>query len=374
MEKTIKRIFVSTVMLMAVVSGWAQGLTATLQQGTTMRTYYGVDAFKEAYAAASSGAVITLSAGTFNTVEEITKSITLIGNGAIGDKQTYLYTASKTSDGYYPNLIINANNVRIEGLRLNASDAILIRKVSNLKISHCYINCLRATLQHTNTIIDQCFISKEYAINQGVNYCLKNCFIDEPYQEGSTSNLTYITNCLIYKYYYYHRISDKNYYKIVYPYAIYKNCILGYHSYNSSNLSNTSSDYSKGYYIWSPGTKTQSEYYNNVFYYYPSDYDDGFLKFNDFLETLELKSVPTGTNRTGNMKSTYNDLFTSMSYYLPGFIKTDLKGDDGKQVGPYGGSGFSLIPSIPRITSSTIDSYTNAEGKINVKIKVENNQ
>ena len=87
------------------------------------------------------------------------------------------------------------------------------------------------------------------------------------------------------------------------------------------------------------------------------------------LKSKELKSIPEG-----NMKSTYNNIFGSGRYYESSYIKTTLTGDDGKQVGPYGGSGFSMIPSIPRITESTIDSYTNAEGKINVKIKVENNK
>ena len=84
---------------------------------------------------------------------------------------------------------------------------------------------------------------------------------------------------------------------------------------------------------------------------------------------------PSGTNRKDNSKSTWADLFNiTYSYYQSGYIKTELKGDDGKQVGPYGGSGFTMIPSIPRITDSTIDSYTDSSGKIKVKIKVESNQ
>jgi hypothetical protein len=51
-----------------------------------------------------------------------------------------------------------------------------------------------------------------------------------------------------------------------------------------------------------------------------------------------------------------------------------FKGDDGTVVGPYGATGFSIVPSIPRIVESTIDSNTNADGKLNVKIKVEVNK
>ena len=43
-------------------------------------------------------------------------------------------------------------------------------------------------------------------------------------------------------------------------------------------------------------------------------------------------------------------------------------GMDGTVVGILGGTGFSKFPSIPRITSSTIDSHTDSQGKFNVKI------
>ena len=47
-----------------------------------------------------------------------------------------------------------------------------------------------------------------------------------------------------------------------------------------------------------------------------------------------------------------------------------MLGDDGTPVGITGGSGFSPYPSIPRITSKQIDSKTDSEGKLNVKITV----
>lgn len=367
MKKTSKRFFVSAMMTMATVCSFAQGLTATLQQSGKMVPYYGADAFKEAYAAASNGAVITLSAGTFNTVDSITKQITIIGNGAIGDNQTYISGRStKTKDNWNIYMVIKANNVRIEGIRFNSSYPVLIREVNNLKISHCYITTLRATHKHTNTIIDQCYIDNDYSMSNSYNYCLKNSFIGYFNTKNSENNIAYITNCLIYKYSYCHNDGTNVYFSYdSYPIAIYKNCILGQY------------DYSQGYsgdnkpYWRTVNSNRNCEYYNNVFFYYPYSYNGTSFILVASLKTLELLGVPTGI---GNMKSTFAQLFGSGSYYEPGYIKTDLKGDDGKQVGPYGGSGFSMIPSIPRITSSTIDSYTNAEGKINVKIKVENNQ
>ena len=52
-------------------------------------------------------------------------------------------------------------------------------------------------------------------------------------------------------------------------------------------------------------------------------------------------------------------------------MKVTKLGQDGKPVGINGGTGFSVWPAIPRITSKTIDSSTDAEGKINVKIAVK---
>ena len=50
---------------------------------------------------------------------------------------------------------------------------------------------------------------------------------------------------------------------------------------------------------------------------------------------------------------------------------TTTLGDDGKKVGPEGGSGFKLYPAIPRIISKSIDRQTDADGKINVNIQVK---
>lgn len=57
MKKTILLLltFVST-----LVSLHAQELTATLQQGEKMTAFFGANAFKDAYAAAQDGAIITL--------------------------------------------------------------------------------------------------------------------------------------------------------------------------------------------------------------------------------------------------------------------------------------------------------------------------
>ena len=380
----MKKILIAMVCLIVVgvQSMKAQGLTATLQIDGRMFAYYGVDAFKEAYDAASNGAVITLSAGMFNTVDSITKQVTIIGNGCVGDGRTRLNYMSKSgisAVSRYYSLLVNANNVRIEGIDLRYYtdyNNIIIRKVSNLKVSHCSISRLIADHNHTNTIIDQCYVFNDYSIHKSENMCFKNCYINEFYYLNSASNLIYFTNCYIPKYYYSHSTgtTSTSYSNTIRPYAVYKNCILGYCNYSYSNVNSTSANYFNGYFL-SPGSRTESEYYNNVFFLYPYNYDGTTFIKNDDLLSVKLISVPEGTNRKDNHVTTYADLIdSSKSWYEPGFFKTELLGDDGKQVGYFGGTGFSPNPSIPRITDSTIDSYTDASGKINVKIKVASNQ
>lgn len=60
--------------------------TALLQHGEETTTFYGVDAFINALAAASTGDIITLSSGTFNA-GDLGKAITLRGVGCVSDDE-----------------------------------------------------------------------------------------------------------------------------------------------------------------------------------------------------------------------------------------------------------------------------------------------
>jgi hypothetical protein len=70
------------------------------------------------------------------------------------------------------------------------------------------------------------------------------------------------------------------------------------------------------------------------------------------------------------MIMSYEELFGKTRSY-PAQPKNAPNGDDGTVVGPYGGTGFSEYPAIPRIISKDIDGKTNDEGQINVKIEVK---
>ena len=312
----------------------AEGLTATLQQGETMTAFYGVNAFVDAYNAAENGAVITLSEGQFNDVTTIEKSITVVGNMAFdveGYKKTYL--------GNSTDVTINADNVTIEGICFY-NYSLILGNISNCHIRRCRIvNTLYNTAKTTNTLIDQCVLNTINLFAASKNICIKNCTIYR-LGGGDAENVGYISNCYINRFFARSSSSDNQL-----PYAIYKNNVLGF-DYNS-------------YSGYTCDLKSPSEFYNNYFLYIGS--------YSSSKVSIYIK---TGCINQGNVFSenvTYKSNNAPTNFIIDSF---GMLGDDGTPIGITGGSGFSPYPSIPRITSKQIDSKTDSEGKLNVKITV----
>ena len=318
----------------------ADGLTATLQQGDVMTPFYGVDAFKKAYSAAQDGAVITLSSGKFNDVSNISKQITIIGACAFSENDI-----EKT---FLSSIDINADNVKIEGVYFSAKVSLGTSKpITNCTLRRCFIyGELYSYCYHTNTLVDQCRIGYDNAIAKGKNYCIKNSSIGYFKRMNSTANIAYVSNCFVglFNGWLLEDVGSGKF-DIQRPYAIYKNNCLrvvmmsGY----------------KPIVLDSP-----SEYYNNLFCN------------NDGSELYEIAiSYGKGCANNGNIKKVQEYEYLYGGFARP--IDAPL-GSDGTVVGPYGGTGFSQYPAIPRIISKSIDSNSNAEGKINVKITVKAEQ
>ncbi|MBR6320914.1 MAG: hypothetical protein IKR50_10845 [Prevotella sp.] len=365
----------------------AQDLTATLQQNGSSTIYYGSSALRVAYANAEDGATITLSSGTFDGLNtSITKQVSIVGNsGEDGTNGTKISTSKKVGDKYY-SLIIDASNVKIEGLFAKRVCLASEKTINNCHISHCQIEYLRCPSRpgaspagHYNTIIDQCIIGTDSTAYGGAhNYCYKNSFIKE-FISGNLYYPFYFTNCLIERYYYY----DEEFYTGNHPtspYGTYKNCILGqfirwYYSNYLSKPYYLKVGSSNGYLQRKPDLKGEnSHYYKCIFYIYPyTTQNEGYtFAISEELKSLEMGFYDDNYDKENILMSTYNSLFNSDGN-LKKTLNSSFKGDDGKVIGPYGGEGFTLIPSIPRITESTIESYTNGEGRLNAKIKVQVN-
>lgn len=303
-----------------------------------MTAFYGVNAFVDAYNAAEDGAVITLSEGQFNCVQYIEKSITVVGNMAFdgtGYEKTFLSTT-----------YIKADNVTFEGI--NFTGDVYLTDINDCHIKRCKVD---GHLQgydnttHTNTVVDQCVINIEYSMKNSKNYCIKNSTIKCFANCNPSTNIAYISNCYIC---YFFQSRNSSYYQ---PYAIYKNCVLGmdHAGYSYSNYTA---------YLYSP-----SEFYNNYFY--------RTTTAASFASYYVIHQFSNGCLYKGNTSSEDKSVYSKDSYTGNYIINSfNQKGEDGTPVGITGGSGFSPYPSIPRVTSKQIDSRTDSQGKLNVKITV----
>ena len=363
MKKKILLFFAFVVMS---ASMFADGLTATLQQGDVMTPFYGVDAFKNAYAAAQDGAVITLSAGIFsNYVDTITKPITIHGCFGLSD-----ISVERT---ILPKITINANKVKLDGIYFSGD--VVLGDISDCYIKHSWIEgslkYLSTSMWHNNTVIDQCVIKNETAIKQGKNYTIKNSTINKFSEYNTSSNIAYITNCVIYQLCYNHSVpkSGENGEAFIpsIPYAIYRNNVIG------TDLTNYNLKYSGYlfYYYYVVHFRSPCEFYGNVFV------NKGYLWEYDSAGTIQstrsnMYVFDPGCQNSGNTTMSWTSVISSIVY--PSSPRNQGNGEDGTLRGPYGGTGFNLYPSIPRITSKAIDSNTDAEGKLKVKITVKAEQ
>lgn len=340
----MKRTILFLVATIAIVMGAkAQQQTATLQRGNSTTYYFGQDAFKEAYNAANDGSIITLSAGYFNTVDSVMKQIIIRGNGYTGEKTvigTNQYEVNTYSLTY--SLIICADDVKLEGLFLE--EGIKITKdLENLIIKCCYLakfDCYNGTA-HQNTIIENCKVG---SINSPkmTNFCIKNSYVNILWGVLESSSALLLNSIV------------GGYIAAVFSY---RNCIINADSWNHLRFSDS------------------QEYIDNVFFYgVTSDYATGVMSIDESTRysTPTLPNIET-SNFKGNSVALFDDIFNYTNEENPLYapIITTITGDDGTVVGPYGSTGFSENPSIPRITESKIDTYTNGEGKLNVKVKVE---
>ena len=323
MKKIVFTLFVLIAMSQNV---FAQGMTATLQSGENLSVFYGVDAFKEAYAEAKDGDQITLSAGSFNAPDgNITKSVRITGIGAFEESANTIFAS----------LTVAGKDIRIEGVRF--TNTLYVSGSNDLIVTRCWVEKLTASSNYTNALFDESVFMEITGMQNAIDFTFKNSTIQYFLSDVNTeTHVGRILNCVIYKWYYQYSP------KLIQPHAVYKNCLLGTDASILGGRTMT--------------CVAPSEYYNNV-------------GFSTSKENTVFK-FETGCVNTGNQIMTYAELFNSTKSY-PAKPQNAPTGEDGTVVGPYGGTGFSQYPAIPRIISKTIDGNTNDEGKINVKIEVK---
>ena len=305
-------------------------LLATLNHEGTISTFYGATALQKAHAAAENGDVITLSSGTFLSVD-ITKAVTLRGAGMVLDAATQTEPTVLANDFKITIADDVTGRLTIEGVYSN-------QRISIVKLKNAMFLKDRMIYIYIN--------SSDY----GKDLTFIHCRITEQYYGNDNSNNSAtFQNCIV------SGLSGKNYIlhnSIIREYgdrvislchnSEYKNCIFTNSIYNDA--------------------PTTSTYYNNLF---------------TGANGNKLASIPNNTNRTvvnredDKIKNllTYSD---DNDYKLTDEAKAIMKGSDGTEVGLYGGSlPYDPTPTNPQISKFNVAAKTTADGKLSVDIEVK---
>ena len=329
--KTNFLLSILAIMLFGTKAMAQSSLLATLNHEGTITTFYGATALQKAHAAAENGDVITLSSGTFLSVD-ITKAVTLRGAGMVLDAATQTEPTVLANDFKITIADDVAGRLTIEGVYSNQRVSIVkLKNAMFLKdrIRYIYIN---GSDYGKDLTFIHCRITESYNGNNNSNNSatFQNCIVS-----GLGGNNYILHNCII-------RVADNSASISLCDNSEYKNCIFTNYIYNAA--------------------LTTSTYYNNL-----------FIGTNG----NKLASIPNGTNRTvvnredDKIKNLLN-YSDDNDYKLTDEAKAIMKGSDGTEVGLYGGSlPYDPTPTNPQISKFNVATKTTADGKLSVDIEVK---
>lgn len=327
--KTNFLLSILAIMLFGTKAMAQSSLLATLNHEGTISTFYGATALQKAHAAAENGDVITLSSGTFLSVD-ITKAVTLRGAGMVLDAATQTEPTVLANDFKITIADDVTGRLTIEGVYSN--QRVSIEKLKNAMFLKDRINVINipSTGYGKDLTFIHCRITEQYSGNNNSNNSatFQNCIV------------SYITGYN----YIFHNSIIRGYEggSIILCFnSEYKNCII------TGGLNSDAS--------------STSTYYNNLFI---------------GAEARRLKDIPNSTNVIVNREDdkiknllAYSD---DNDYKLTDEAKTIMKGSDGTEVGLYGGSlPYDPTPTNPQISKFNVAAKTTADGKLSVDIEVK---
>lgn len=317
--KNIKSLLVVAICAFGINGAKAQDVQmATLQHGETVSVYYGADALKSAYTAAEAGDQISLSGGTFNSVN-IEKPLKIYGAGAwTQDAAKNKYITYLTGD-FTIKQPDGVEGLHIEGIccqnRISCQG-----DITAMTFKKCYLNDL--DLQNANTTncnINQCWLIKFNPDDNSKILCVSNSVIE--YLKGNNAEATFsLLNCVV--------------------------------SNTSSTIVSAMFKNSVVYTYYINGIATIS-YYNCIVSHNPSGIKDNVVVY--YFNNSDWKGLLT------------NDF-----WHLADDHKNKVTGTDGTEIGIYGGSTpFSQVPSNPQVTTKEVAAQSDSNGKLKVKMVVE---
>lgn len=340
-------------MLTSTIGVFAQStLVATLNHNDTISVYYGIDALKIAYSASTDGDVITLSSGIFNAPNAISRDVTIRGAGMerdsvnnvaptilIGDFLIY----SGTSSIYY----LTMEGIWHNGtIRYGHTEGSKVYDLSYAQFVKCRFNIIDESVCSDyhylrNVKFIQCKIKNIKAVG---NATFVNCYVGalgKSIQAGAYKMYYECINCVVYGYFQPSHVNNSTFVNSV---------LVGGNPLDETNMVYNC----VGVYTYSSDT------INDLFTNIPVQLNNVcFRNVDEVFDTLTFDA---------NGIDNYSDTDT---YQLLDSIRTKYLGNDGKEVGMYGGSlPFNSQTTLPKIKKFTVASKSTADGKLNVEIEV----
>lgn len=348
MRKNFLLLAVVILTALAANAELSQSVVATLTHGSTITTFSGGNALKDAHNAAVDGDAIVLSPGTFNAVN-ITKAITLRGAGAaaisLPDSPIAAGAATYITGDMSINIESTTHKLTIEGCQFNnkvsfvkapetsvlktriAEVPELSNNVASINFTHCMVwfnDSQNRLNEHTSMLNTAAFYG--YYFNPFIN--ATNCVIfgdklDSFSKNGNVAGGGQLMNCII---------------------------SFPYHHSDYSNFGPLSAN-CVAYYCLACIKKIGSGTYLNGFF--SNSYNGTNIVKNDLAMFNSSNTVPT------------------FPFFMTETAQTTYLGNDGTQIGIHGGAlPFDPIPDNLLVTTCNIAPKTTADGKLSVEIKV----
>ena len=342
----MKKLFL--ILTSVFVSAYAMAqdtFVATLEHNGEYTNFYNNTALTAAYEAAEDGDVITLSSGTF-TCPNITKGVTIRGIGLAQleqNKKTYISTAfdvyaqdaSRTVnlEGLY---LQNTMNIYSDGSAETAGTVNIIKTRCNA------VNVLEKESPSDTTTVKvnfyNCWMNGEFKSNSASYTDIKvmNCYITgKCYTARSEVSNTMFRNCYLY-------FADFRYM----AYSAFENSIIRYSGANYDAL------------------PSSAIAINSI-----------TMSYNGYNEGGVFRNISYNENCTDiSSKTDLSTVFSDQANFIlqEEFAKKYL-GTDGKEVGMYGGIGYTTKVRYPIISTLSIGNgqTTSREGKLDVTIELD---
>lgn len=327
MKKTIIFIFA----ILGILNLSAQTQIAILNHNSESSIFYGADALNNAYNNAVDGDVITLSSGTFNSVN-FSKLITVRGAGMgvkVKDSDVFLEPTilkgnfNVTADG-------NTNNqFTLEGI--STTDELTLRGTNYTRFVKCHFG--KVGFQANYGSLKNCsfihvYVSEDFSSMYNVTFSAVNCVFKSACFNGNTSLFT-LTNCII-------DLGET--YSGALNSASIKNSVIIYSGDSEYASIDNTSIYNS---IWIG--KGKEDPFN----------EKGVKRYNSVFPI----------NSKAFLDNTFYQLTEEAKLY---------KGSDQTEVGIYGGDlPFTPVSSNLQITKFQVAPKTTSEGKLHINIEVE---